>query len=127
MYKKVEMRYLKENEVPLKKLTEFNLNGSNWIWSAGEICRYIQFIYVKVMDGIERIKITERKHPVLRRDDHTCNPCASELVLVLVLGVSRHISKDIEKAIHKQFEHLHHHGKWFEYGDEIKSFISTYK
>ena len=49
------------------------------------------------------------------------SPCFMDRILLLC--VSRHVARDIEKTLHLAFKRYLHHGEWFEYKGKLKEFI----
>jgi len=106
-----------------KTLTKLTIDDQTWEWSQGEYWDYLYF--VKALEN-NRIKVGMSARPN-RRIDELCAHGPSPLEVLLVVAISWHHSRAIEKAIHHKFEHLNHHGEWFDIESDLLEFIELLK
>lgn len=102
--------------------TSLSIGDKSWEWSRGE---YQDYIYFVIAPEINRMKVGKTRN-LRRRILQMFGDCPCYLKVVLVLNVSWHYVSEIEKAIHKHFRHLKHHGEWLDIEDELLKFIKSF-
>lgn len=90
--------------------------------TSNEIVKVRGFIYFVLAPDVNRIKIgfTQKNNPLRLRALKGQSPIDIKLLYVM------EGTRLIESELHNNFRAYHHHGEWFDYSDEIKSFLEAW-